>query len=83
MHDNQQSTAKEQRNDGEQDSPANIASPMWVRFKTQIGETSHIGGAQERPKQKHDSNQDGSVEKRVEIVFRQRWEDAVSCKRLS
>jgi hypothetical protein len=38
MQCNQQSTAKEQGNDREQDSAANIASPMRIGRKAQIGQ---------------------------------------------
>ena len=82
MQCNEQSTAKEQGNDREQDSAANIASPMRVGRKTQIGQASDVAGAQKRPKQDHGGYQDGPVNKRVEIVFRQKREDAMRCKRL-
>ena len=83
MQCNQQSTAKEQGNHREQDSGANIASPMRIGRKTQIGQASHVASAQKRPKQEHGSDQDGAVKKRVEIVFRQKREHAVRCERLS
>ena len=83
MQCNQQSTAKEQGNDREQDSEANIASPMRIGRKAQIGQASHVADAQKRPKQEHGSDQDGAVKERVEIIFRQKREDAVCCKRLS
>ena len=82
MQCNQQSTAKEQGNDREQDSGANIASPMRVGRKAKIAQASHIAGAQKRPKQEHGSDQDGAVKERVEIVFRQKREHAMRCKRL-
>ena len=83
MQCNQQSTAKEQGNDREQDSAANIASPMRIRRKAHIAPASHVADAQKRPKQDHGSDQDGAVKERVEIVFRQKWEHAVRCKRFS
>ena len=83
MQCNQQSTAKEQGNDREQDSEANIASPMRIGRKAQIGQASHVADAQKRPKQEHGSDQDGAVKERVEIVFHQKREHAVRCKRLS
>ena len=83
MQCNEQSTAKEQGNDREQDSRANIASPMRVRCKPQIGQASDVAGAQKRPKQEYGSDQDCAVKERVEIVFRQKWEHAVGCERLS
>ena len=83
MQCNQQSTAKEQGNHREQDSGANIASPMRIRRKAQIGQASHVAGAQKRPKQDDSSDKDCAVKVRVEIVFRQKWEHAVRCERLS
>ena len=83
MQCNQQSTAKEQGNDREQDSGANIARPMRIGRKTQIGQASHVAEAQKRPKQKHGRDQDAPVKKRVEIIFRQKREHTVRCKRLS
>jgi len=83
MADNQQCSAKEQGNDREQDSAANIACPMRIGRNTQIGQASHVAEAQKRPKQEHGSDQDGAVKDRVEIVFRHKREHAVSCKRLS
>jgi len=80
MQCNQQSTAKEQGNDREQNAAARIASPMWIGRKTEIGPASHVGNAQKRPKQDHGSYQDGSVKERVEIVFRYKREHALSCK---
>ena len=71
MQCNKQSTAKEQRNHREQDSGADIASPMRIGRKAQIGQASHIAGAQKRPKQEHGSDQDAAVKECVEIVFRQ------------
>ncbi len=50
MQSNQQSTAKEQGNDREQDSAPNIACPMRIQRKAQIGKASHIADAQKRPK---------------------------------
>ena len=82
MQCHQQSAAKEQGNDREQNSAASIASPMRVGRKTQIGQSSHVANAQERPKQEHGSNQDGAVKERVEIVFRQKREHAMRCERL-
>ena len=83
MQCNQQSTAKEQGDDREQDSGANIASPMRIGRKAQVGPASHVADTQKRPKQEHGSDQDGAVKERVEIVFRQKREHAVRCKRLS
>ena len=83
MQCNQQSTAKEQGNDREQDSGANIACPMLIGRKTQIGQASHVTDSQKRPKQKHGSDQDGAMKERVEIVFRQEREQAVRSKPLS
>ena len=82
MQCDQQSTAKEQGNDREQETGANIARPMQIGRKTEIGEASHIAGAQKRPKQDYGSDQDGAVKESVEIVFRQKREHAVRCKRL-
>ena len=82
MQCNQQSTAKEQGNDREQDAGANIASRMRIRRKAQIGQASDVAGAQKRPKQEHGSDQDGAMKEPVEIVFRQRREHAVRCERL-
>ena len=83
MQSNQQSTAKKQGNDREQNSGANIAHPMRIGRKTQIGKASHVAEAQKWPKQKHGRDQDAPVKKRVEIIFRQKREHAVRCKRLS
>ena len=83
MRCNQQSSAKEQGNDREQDSEANIARPLRIGRKPQIGQTSHVADAKKRPKQEHGSDQDGAVKECVEIVFRQKWEHAVRCKRLN
>lgn len=83
MQRNQQSTAKEQGNDRDQDSQANIARPMRIGRKAQIGQASHMADAQKRPKQDYGSDQDGAVKERVEIIFRQKREHAVRCKRLS
>ena len=82
MQCNQQSTAKEQGNDREQDSEANIASPIRIGRKAQIGQASHVADAQKRPKQEHGSDQDCAVKEGVEIVFRQKREHAMRCKRL-
>ena len=79
MQCNQQSTAKEQGNDREQDSEANIASPVRIRGKIQIAQASHVADAQKRPQQEHGSDQDGAVKKRIEIIFRQKREHAVRC----
>ena len=79
----EQSTAKAKGNDREQDSGANIASPMPIGRKAQIGQASHFADAQKRPKQERGSDQDGAVKECVEIVFRQKREHAVRCKRLS
>ena len=83
MQCNQQNAAKEQWNDREQNSKANIASPMRIGRKAQIGQASHVDDAQKRPKQEYGSDQDGAVKERVEIVCRQKREHAVRCKRLS
>ena len=83
MQCNQQSTAKEQGNYREQDSAADIAGPMRIGCKAQIGQASHVADAQKRPKQEHGSDQDGAVKERVEIISRQKREYAVRCKRLS
>jgi len=83
MQCNEQSTAEEQGNDREQDASANIACPMRIGRKAQIGQTSHVADAQKRPKQEHGSNQDGAVKECVEIVFRQKRKHAVCRKRLS
>ena len=79
MQCNQQSTAKEQGNDREQNSGANIARPARIGRKAQIGQASHAADAQKRPKQEYGSDQDGAVKERVEIVFRQKREYAVRC----
>ena len=79
MQCNQQSTAKEQGNDREQDSGADIAAPMRIGRKAQIGQASHVGSAQKRPKQEHGSDQDCAVKEGVEIVFRQKRENALRC----
>jgi len=79
MQCNQQSTAKEQGNDREQNSVANNASAMRIRRKTQIGQASHVADAQKRPKQEHGCDQDAAVKVRVEIVFRQKRECAMRC----
>ena len=83
MQCNQQSAAKEEGNHGEQDSGADIASPMRIPRKAQIGQAPHVAGAQKRPKQEYGGDQDGAVKERVEIVFRQKRKHAVPCKRLS
>ena len=83
MQDDQQCSAKEQGNDREQDSGGNMAYPMRIGRKAQIGQASHVANAQKRPKEDHRSYQDGAVKERVEIVFRQKREHAVSCKHLS
>ena len=83
MQSNEQSAAKEQGNDREQDSGANIASTMRIGRKAQGGQAWHVADAQKRPKQEYGSDQDGAVKECVEIVFRQKREHAVRCKRLS
>ena len=83
MQCNQQSTAKEQGNHREQDSGANIASPVRIGRKAQVGQASHVADAQKRPKQEHGNDQDGAVKEPVEIIFRQKREHAVRRKRLS
>ena len=83
MQCNQQRTAKEQGNHREQDSGANIASPIRIRRKVQIGQASDVADAQKWPKQDDSSDKDCAVKVRVEIVFRQEWEHAMRCERLS
>ena len=56
---------------------------MRIGRKAQIGQALHVAEAQKRPKQEHSSDQDAAVKERVEIVFRQKREHAVRCKRLS
>ena len=82
MQCNQQSAAKEQGNDREQDTKANMTCPMRIGGKTQIGQPSYVADAQKRPKQEHGGDQDCAVKEGVEIVFRQKREHAVRCKRL-
>ena len=82
MQCNEQSSAKEQGNDREQDSGANIASPMRIWRKAQIGQGSDVADAEKRPKQEHGGDQDGAMKERVEIVFRQKREYATRCERL-
>ena len=83
MQCNEQSTAKEQGNHREQNSGADMACPMPIGCKVEIGQASNAADAQKRPKQQHGSDQDGTVKERVEIVFRQKREHAVRRKRLS
>ena len=83
MQCNQQRTAKEQGNDREQDSGANIASPMRIGRKSQIGQASHAADTQKRPKQEHGSDQNCAVKESVEIVFCQKRKHSVRCKRFS
>ena len=83
MQCNQQTTAKEQGNDREQNSAASIANPMRIGRKTQIGQTSHIAEAEKWPKQEHGGQQDRAVKERVEIVSRQKREHAMRGKRLN
>ena len=83
MQCNQQSTAKEQGNDRQQDSGANIAHPMRIGREAQIGKASNIAHAQKRPKQEHGSDQNCAVKESVEIVFCQKRKHSVRCKRLS
>src|SRR5262245_27057928 len=83
MQGDQQSTAKEQGNDREGDSGTNMTCPTGIVHKAQIGQPSNVAEAQQRPKQEHGSNQDCSVKKRVEIVFRQKRKNAMRSKRLS
>ena len=80
---NQRRSAKEQGNNREQDSHANIASPMRIRRKAEIGQASHIAGAQKRPKQEYGGDENGAVKERVEIVLRQKRQHPVRGKRLS
>ena len=56
---------------------------MRIGRKAQIGKASNIAHPQKRPKQEHGSDQDRAVKEPVEIVFRQKREHAVRCKRLS
>ena len=79
MQCNQQSTAKEQGNHREQHSGPNIARPMRIGRKAQIGQALHVAETQKRPKQEDGSDQDAAVKERVEIVFRQKREYAVRC----
>ena len=79
----EQSTANEQGNDREHCAGADIACPMRIRRKAQIGQVSHVADAQKRPKQEHGCDQDGAVKERVEIVSRHKQKHAVRCKRLS
>ena len=83
MQSDQRRSAKEQGNDREQDSHANIAPPMRIRSKAEIGQAPHIADAQKRPKQQNGSNQNGAVKEPIEIVLRQRRKHAVRCERLS
>ena len=83
MQCNEQSTTKEQGNHREQNSEANIASPLRIGRKVKVGQASHVADAQKRPQQEHGSDQNGAVKKRVEIVFREKHEHAMRCKRLS
>ena len=83
MQCNQQSSAKEQGNDREQDSATNVASPMRIGRKAQVCQALHVADAQKRPKQEHGRDQDGTMKERVEIVCRQKREHAVRCERLS
>ena len=82
MQCDQQSAAKEQGNDREQNSAASIVCPPRIRRETQIGQASHVANAQKRPKQEHGGYQDAAVKERVEIVFRQKREHAMRCERL-
>ena len=50
--------------------------------RSRSAQASHVADAQKRPKQEHGGDQDGAVKERVEIVFRQKREHAVRCKRL-
>ena len=77
MQCNEQSSAKEKGNDREQDSGANVASPMRVGRKAKISQASHVADAQKRPKQEDGSDQYGAVKERVEIVFREKRKHAV------
>src|SRR5258708_3512472 len=79
---NQQRTAKEQGNHREQDSRANVACPMRIGRKTQIAQASHAADPQKWPKQEYGSDQDCAVKERIEIVFRQKREHTMRCKRL-
>ena len=83
MQRDQQCSAREQGNDREQGSTPDLTRPLWIWPKPQIGETSHMAEAQKRPKQEYGSDQDGAVKERVEIIFRQKREHPVRCKRLS
>ena len=56
---------------------------MRIRRKGEIGQASHIAGAQKRPKQEYDSDENGAVEKSVKIVLRQKRQHPVRGKRLS
>src|SRR5439155_22252936 len=80
---NQHNSAKQQGNHREQDSGANIAQPIRIGRKAQIGQASHVADAQKRAKQEHSCEQDSAVKERLEIGLRQKREHAVRCKRLS
>ena len=82
MQCNEQSSAKEQGNDREQDAGANIACPMPIGRKAQIRQASHVAGAQKGPKQEHCSDEDGAMKECFEIVLRQKRKHSVRRKRL-
>ena len=79
----EQSTANEQGNDREQCAGPQIACPMRIGRKAEIGQVSHVADAQKRPKQEHGCDQNGAVKECLEIVFRKKRKNAVCCKRLS
>ena len=55
---------------------------MRIGREAQVSKAPNIAHTQKRPKQEHGSDQDGAVKESVEIVFRQKREHAVRCKRL-
>ena len=83
MQANQQSTAKEQGNHCEQNTETDIAWPVRIVRKIQIGQAADVTQTQQRPKQEHGSDQDGAMKKGGEIVFRQKRKEPATCKRLS
>ena len=56
---------------------------MRIAREAQVGKASNIAHAQKWPKQEHGNDQDCAVKESVEIVFRQKREHTVRCKRLS
>ena len=82
MQDDQHCSAKEQGNDREQDSGANIACPMRIGRKAQISHSSYVADAQQGPKQNHSGDQNGAMKERFKIVSRQKGQHAVRRERL-